>query len=72
MQDRVVLTHYRAVIKGLIKPAIAITSIKLNVFLCWINDAVTKNILVIADSEQSSSFLASSLPVKHITLQFRF
>ena len=49
MQDRVVLTHYRAVIKGLIKPAIAITSIKLNVFLSWINDAVTKTILVIAD-----------------------
>ena len=49
MQDRVILTHYRAVIKGLTKPAIAITSIKLNVFLCWINDAVTKNILAIAD-----------------------
>ena len=34
MQDSVVLTHCKAVIKGLMSPTIAISLIELNAFAC--------------------------------------
>ena len=43
IQDSVVLGHYKAVIKHLINSPIAINSVELNLFVCWIDSSVTKS-----------------------------
>ena len=47
MQDNVVLGHYKAVIKQLKDPLIAVCLIELNLFVFWIDGFVIKNTLVI-------------------------